>query len=180
MTFLSQFAAETAAQESAGGIAALGLNVQSFLFQLITFVLVLLLLRKYVYGKLVDTLEARRLAVIESLDSAKKAAQELEKTNEKTAEILQNAQKEAAEIVTLARTEAAGVVEEAENKAKKRAEHLIEQAESRLQQDITKARTELRKEMMNLVADATEKVLAEKIDDKTDKKLIERAVKEAK
>ena len=180
MTFLSQFAAETAAQESAGGIAALGLNVQSFLFQLITFVLVLLLLRKFVYSKLVDTLETRRVAVIESLDNAKEAAKELEKTNEKTAELLKTAQKEAADIVALARSEAAGVVEEAETKAKKRAEHLIEQAEGRLQQDITKARDDLRKEMMSLVAQATETVLKEKVDGAADKKLIQRAVKEAK
>lgn len=179
MTFLSQFAAEAATQESAGGLAALGLNVQSFLFQLITFVLVLLLLRKYVYGKLVDTLETRRLAVIESLDNAKEAAKELEKTNEKTVEIMQQAQKDAADVITLARTEATKVVDEAESKAKKRAEHLIEQAESRLQQDITKARDDLRKDMMQLVADATSKVLSEKVDSAADKKLIERAVKDA-
>ncbi len=180
MTFLSQFAAETAAQENVGGIAALGLDLQGFLFQLISFTIILLLLRKFVYSKFIDTLESRRLAVIESLDNAKEAAKELEKANEKTADILQNAQKEANEIVTLARTEAANVVNEAEEKAKKRAEHLIEQAENRLQQDITKARDDMRGEIISLVMDATERVLQQKVDSKTDKQLIERAVKEAK
>lgn len=180
MTFLSQFAAEAVTHESAGGIAALGINLQGFLFQLITFVLVLLLLRKFVYGKLVDTLETRRQAVIESLDNAKKAAKDLEATGEKTAELMKQAQAEAADVVALARTEAAKVVEEAEAKAKKRSEHLIEQAESRLQQDIAVARDELRQEMLHLVTAATEKVLAEKVDAKADKALIERALKESR
>ena len=79
MTFLYQFGAEAAA--SGGGLSMLGINLQGFLFQLITFVLVLLLLNKYVYKQLVETLETRRKAVIGSLDDAKKAADALEKTN---------------------------------------------------------------------------------------------------
>jgi hypothetical protein len=37
------------AAPASGGLSALGLNWQSFLFQLITFVIVLVLLRKFVY-----------------------------------------------------------------------------------------------------------------------------------
>ena len=179
MTFLSQLASEAVTKETAGGIAALGLNLQGFVFQLISFTIILLLLRKFVYSKFIDTLEARRQAVVESLDNAKEAARELESTGEKTAEILENAKKEANEIVALARTEAAKAVSESEEKAKKRADHLIEQAESRLKQDIETAREELRKEMLHLVTDATEKVLRQKVDTASDKQLIERAIKEA-
>ena len=70
---LLQFAAEGTehVEEASGGISALGLNAKAFLFQLITFVIVLVLLRKYVYGKLVDTLKARRIALIYSLEAAK-------------------------------------------------------------------------------------------------------------
>lgn len=180
MTFLSQFASEATSQQSVGGVAALGLNLQGFIFQLISFTIILLLLRKFVYAKFIETLESRRQAVLQSLDNAKEAARELEKANEKSAEILDKARKEAADIVNLARTEAAGVVSEAEQKATKRAEHLVEQAETRLQQDIASARDELRKDMLRLVADATEKVLFQKVDSKTDVQLIERAIKEAK
>ncbi len=164
--------------ESAGGLGVLGINIQSFVFQLITFVLVLILLRKYVYQKLVDTLESRRDAVLESLDNAKLAAIELEKMNEKTAKLLNLAKSEAADIVALAHKEASQSVEDAELKAKKRANHLIETAESRLNQDVEKARVELRAEMLALVAQATETVLKTKLDSATDKKLIASALKE--
>lgn len=169
----------TFAAEQAGGLSALGLNVQSFVFQLITFVIVLLLLRKYVYGRLVETLEARRKAVEDSLDKATEAAKELEQTEKKVGQMLDEARTEAQDIVALAHKEATAMVEEAEVKAGKKAEHMIAQAESRLKQDIEVARTELRHEAAGLVALATEKVLRQKVDSKTDKDLIAAALKEA-
>lgn len=175
MSPLTQFGAETA-----GGLGALGINLQGFLFQLITFVLVLLLLRKYVYGRLVDTLEARRKAVVESLDNAKEAAAELEKTNQKTAELLKEARKEAGDILATAQKEAAAVVEEAEQKASKRADHLLEQAEARIHTDIAAAKANLQHELVGLVTAATEKVLRQKLDAKADNALVKKALEEVK
>lgn len=174
MSSLTTFAAE-----QAGGLSALGLNVQSFVFQLITFVLVLLLLRKYVYGRLVETLEARRKAVEESLDKATAAAKELEEAEKRVAEMIEKARHEAEDIVVLAHKEAVMMVEEAETKAGKKAEHIVKQAEERLKQDIEAARTELRHEAAGLVALATEKVLRQKVDSKADKDLIAQALKES-
>lgn len=176
MSPLIQFGAE----QASGGLGALGINLQGFVFQLITFVLVLLLLRKYVYQRLVETLETRRKAVIESLDSAKEAAAALEKSNEKAGELLKEARKEAAGIVALAKKEAAQVAEEAEEKASKKAEHLVEQAEARIHSDIAAARLSLQSEMVGLVAAATEKVIAQKLDAKSDAKLIKDALKEVR
>lgn len=175
MSPLIQFGAE-----ASGGLGALGINLQGFLFQLITFVLVLLLLRKFVYSKLVDTLETRRKAVIDSLDNAKEAAAALEKTNEKTVELMKEARKEAADIVALAQKEAAIVVEEAEIKASKKADHILEQAEARIHNDIASAKLTLQSEMVGLVAAATEKVIEQKLDLKNDAKLIKEALRESR
>jgi F-type H+-transporting ATPase subunit b len=165
--------------ESAGGLSALGLNVQSFVFQLITFVVVLIILRKYVYGRLVDTLEARRNAVLESLEKADESAKQLEKAEAKVSELIKDARTEAENIVAVAHKEAAQMVEDAEEKAGKRAQHIVDTAEARLANDISEARTMLRKEAATLVAQATEKVLRQKIDAKADSKLIETALKES-
>lgn len=174
--FLTQFGAE----QASGGLGALGINLQGFLFQLITFVLVLLLLRKFVYVKLVETLESRRKAVEESLDNAKEATAALEKTNEKTAELMKEARKEANDIVALAQKEAAKAVEEAEIKASKKADHILEQAEVRIHSDIEAAKLGLQAEMIGLIAQATEKVIEQKLDAKADAKLITEALKESR
>ncbi|HAC55900.1 TPA: ATP synthase F0 subunit B [Candidatus Saccharibacteria bacterium] len=172
-----QFAAE---QASSSGLGALGINLQGFLFQLITFVIVLLVLRKFVYQRLVDTLETRRKAVVDSLDNAKEAAAALEKSNEKAAELLKEARKEAADIVALAKKEANKVSEDVEAKAAKKAEHLIEQAEARIHSDIAAARQGLQTEMVGLVIAATEKVIEQKLDAKQDTKLIKEALTETR
>lgn len=167
------------AAEQAGGLSALGLNVQSFFFQLITFILVLLILRKYAYGPLVDTLEKRRQAVVDSLKAAEQSAKDLEKAEEKVAKLLEEARAEARGIVDTAHKESSAMIEDAETKAAKKAEHIIAQAESRMEQEITAARKALRSETAELVALATGKVLGQKVDAKTDAKLIETAIKEA-
>lgn len=168
------------AEQASGGLGALGINLQGFLFQLITFVFVLLLLRKLVYGRLVDTLETRRKAVIDSLDNAKEAAAALEKTNERTAELLKEARQEASEIVSLAQKEAVKAIEAAEMKATKKADHIVEQAEARIHSDIAAARLGLQSELIGLVATATEKVIEQKLDLKSDAKLIKEALRESR
>lgn len=178
LSHLSQFAAESA--ESAGGLSALGLNLQSFLFQLITFVLVLLILRRFVFGRLVDTIEARRKAVEASLKNAETTADELKKTEAHIAQMMKEARSQADDIVAVAHKEAAVMVEDAETKARKKADHIVAEAQSQLEQDVAKARKAIRTETVQLVASATERLLGEKIDAKRDSALIERALEEAK
>jgi F-type H+-transporting ATPase subunit b len=69
------------------------------------------------------------------------------------------------------------VVAKAESAAAERAELIIKDAESRLDEERQKLRAELRAELADLVADATEKIIHEKLDEKHDMSLIERAIK---
>ena len=177
MNNITYFAQEAAAS---GGLGALGINLQGFLFQLITFVLVLILLRKFVYGKLIDTLEKRRQAVVDSLQAAEQSAKDLANTEEKVAALLDEARSEARGIVETAHKESGAMIEDAETKAGKKAEHIIASAEARMEQEIASARKALRSETAQLVALATEKVLGQKVDAKADAALIETAIKEAK
>lgn len=177
-TALLQFAADSA--EASGGIGALGINVKALVFQLISFVIVLLILRRYVYGKLVETLEARRTAVIGSLEDAKQAAEDLSKAEAKIEKLLAEARSEANDIVSVAHKEATSMVEEAEAKAKKKAEHIVAEAKTQLDGEIIKARKALQSEVKLLVASATERIIGEKLTGAKDEQLIERALEEAK
>ena len=176
ITTLIQFSAEAAG----GGLSSLGINLKGFLFQLITFVLVMLLLKKYVYGKLVDTLEARRSTVLQSLEQAKQATDELLGAEEKIEKLLVEARQESADIVATAHKEAVAMVEEAESKAQKKAEHIVSEAKAQLDSEILKARDMLVKETKALVAEATEQIIGQKLTGAADEKLIEKALQEAK
>jgi len=65
------------ASSSSSGISSLGVNLKAFIFQLVTFLLVLLILRRWVFPKLVATLESRRDALERSLLQAKETEEAL-------------------------------------------------------------------------------------------------------
>ena len=163
------------AQNSALG--ALGLNVQSFVFQLVTFILLLLILRKYAYPPIVKTLEERRKAVERSIDQAKEAAASLVKAEKQIEHMLAQARDEAQELVTAAHHEAAQMVEEAEAKAATRAEHIVKEAHASMEHELTKARLALKHETAQLVAGAAGIIIKEKVDAKKNAELISRALK---
>jgi F-type H+-transporting ATPase subunit b len=169
--------AATHASESAGGLAALGLNWQSFLFQLITFVIVLLILRQFVFKKLIATLEARRQTVEDSLKHAAETEEKLKKTEETIAGMLAEARKQADDVVGASHKEASQLVEAAEAKAVQRAEHIVKEAKSQMDVEITKAREALKTETAKLVAQATEKIIKEKLNATKDATLISAALK---
>lgn len=175
---LMQFAA--AEGERASGLGALGINVQSFLFQLITFILVLLLLRKFVYSRLIDTLEARRTAVIDSLEQAKKIAKELEDTNHKTAQMIKEARAEADDVIATGQKEATAIIDAANHKAVAQTKHILSEAETRIQGEVRAARQAIKAETIGLVAHATEMIIKEKLDPKKDSELIAEAINGAK
>jgi F-type H+-transporting ATPase subunit b len=168
------------AAETPGGIAALGLNLQGFLFQLITFVIVFVILRQFVFKKLVKTLDDRREAVESSIKHAAETEEKLQKAQETIAGMLADGRKQADEVVAAAHKEANQMVEEAETKAAKRAEHIVSEAKSSMDVEVAKAREALKVETAALVAAATEQIIKQKLDPSKDAALIQDALKQAK
>jgi F-type H+-transporting ATPase subunit b len=169
---LTHFAAE-------GGLAALGLNVQSFVFQLITFVIVLLILRAFVYKKLVATLEDRRNTVETSIEQAAETERKLKEAETTISGMLTEARTQADEIVAAGHKEVSKMVEEAETKAAKRAEHIVADAKAQMDVEVGKAREQLKAETLHLVALATEQIISKKLDAKQDTSLISDALANA-
>lgn len=171
---LPQFAATT---EPEGGISALGLNLKGFLFQLLTFVLVLLVLRRWVFPKLVATLEKRRETLEQSLVQARQTQEALQSAETKAAAILRAARQQADAALADARAQAEELIAAGEKAAEERAKRVAEQAEAKMEQDRQRLREELRVELAEIVAVATEKVIARKLNEKDDRALIERSLK---
>jgi F-type H+-transporting ATPase subunit b len=166
------------AQSSSGGISSLGINLKSFIFQLITFLIVLLILRRWVFPKLVATLEARRKTLEESLVQARQTEETLHQAETKAGEILKQARTQADAALAEAGSKAEEIIAKGEAAAAERAARIIKEAEARLGQERERLHSELRKELAGLVAIATEKVLAKKLDEREDRALIERSLKE--
>jgi F-type H+-transporting ATPase subunit b len=175
LTYLPRQFAETS--DAGGGLGAFHVNLKDFLIQLITFVLVFLILRKWVIPKLVETMDKRRETLEQSLANAKATEEALAKAEARAEEILAKARAQADEALAEAKDAGTDIVAKAETAAAERAELIVREAESRLDEEREKLRTELRAELADLVADATEKIIHEKLDQNRDMSLIERAIK---
>ena len=179
MQQLQQFAAAAETEASGDIFTALGINWQLLILQIVAFLILVFLLGKFVYPwlmKSVDERQANMEAASKAAEEASKAAADSEK---RTAALLTEARKEAADIVNTARLESAAALQQSEEKAKKQAEHIAAEAKEQIQKDVIAAKKSLYDETLDLVALATGKVLAEKVDAKANEKIIASAVKAA-
>lgn len=170
-------AATEATETSNDLLGALGIDWKLLIVQVVSFLLLVALMRRFVYPALNKALDAREKTIAASVEAAEKAKQDAEKAEAEVEKQLAKARQEAAAVIETAHKEATAMVEAAEQRAQKKAEHIVENAKAQLDLDVRKAQEELRKQTVSLVADATEAIIGEKLDAKKDQALIENAVK---
>lgn len=171
MTIL-HIASESTAPAQESVTSTFGISWQALLFQAITFLLVVLILKKFVVGKIYDIIDAREKAINEGLDKAAQAKKELASAQDEIDVILKDARTQAETIVASAKKESADLVKSAEDKAVKRAETIIADAQSKLSVDIEKARHDLQAETARLIGQVAETILHEKLTTSKDQELI--------
>lgn len=164
--------ASTEAEQPAEGLAAFGVNWQMLLFQAITFLLVVLVLKKFVLGKLYDIIDARKAEIDDGLNKAEQAKKELASAQDEIDKVLASARSQAEAIVSDAKKESNEIVKHAEDKALIRAEAIVKDVQAKLALDITKARKQLELDTVLLVNQVAEVVLREKLDGSKDQDLI--------
>lgn len=162
--------------EGSGGVAALGINLKALILQILTFLVVFWLLKRFALSKIVQTLEERRQKIDEGVTLGREMEAEKAKLQDQIKAGLQKARQEADKIIAQAREEANGLVKEAETAAGRKADALMADAHARIEDDVKRARQKLEQDMLSLVAEATEVIIDEKLDDKKDNALIRRVL----
>jgi len=156
---------------------SLGLNGQLFAFQLLNFAVVAVIIWFMILKPLTSKLEERKKLIDESIDNAKEVETNVKMSEQKFQEKIDEAKIESNKIVEKAHTEALEMGEKMKDKAKVDIELLIAQAKKNIKIEKDEALDQVRKEAANLVAMATEKILNQKVDSNSDKKLIEESLK---
>ncbi len=178
MNFLSTVA--EAAAPKANIFDALGIDWTLLILQIVAFLILVVLLGKFVYPWLMKQVDERQKNIEQAAEVAKRAQESAEKNQAEVAQLLAEARKEAAEIVSTAKLEATEMVSASEAKAKSTAEKIVADAHDQISKDVDKARRALHDETLDLVALATEKVIQKKLDKKADEALIADLLKESK
>lgn len=158
-------------------LAKLGIDWKLLIAQIVNFLILLFILYKFAYGPIVAMLEKRQKKIEQGLKDAEAAGKNLEKSEERQKEILRKARTEAKTIIEKSRTQAENSKSGIAAEAKSQAEKIIADAKVQIEQEKKKTIAEIKSEIGNLVAAATEKVIDEKLDEKKDKELVEKAIK---
>jgi F-type H+-transporting ATPase subunit b len=155
-----------------------GVNWQLFISQLIAFIVVALVLKKFAYKPVLDMLDQRRERIAQAEANAEKIQAELAETQAERDKVLAEANQKAQEMIDDAK-EAAKQVGEAEGqKAVKQAEEIIRKAREATEADRDQMMSELKAEIGRLVVETTSKVSGKVLTDEDQQRLIDETNKE--
>lgn len=155
------------------------LNINAtFWIEFVAFVVMLLLLGRYVYPRIIEAAEERQRAVAAELAAAEKSRQDAEDRLKQAQAQLDEARGSAQEIIAGANKSAEQLRQELRQKAEEDAKRQIERARQEIAAERQKALDSVRQEVASLVVEATERVVGETLDAQKHRKLIDRAIEE--
>src|SRR6476646_10606576 len=155
-----------------------GWNLKLFLSQVISFVIVALLLRKFAYKPILGVLEQRRQQIAESQLNADKIRQQLADAEQRHAEILAKANAQAEKMIEEARESATLVADRKQQEAITEAEQIIAKAREASAIEHAKTMADLKRELGRLVVDTTAKVTGKVLTADDQRRLQEEAARQ--
>jgi F-type H+-transporting ATPase subunit b len=168
--------ADAAPEESSSFIVAP--NWGLMIWTLVIFFVVLFVLKKYVWPRIIEAIEKRQAAITDSIDHAEAIRKEADELLADYRQRLSEARAQADEIV--ARANKAGDQREADalTAAAQEREELLKQTKHEIQLETQKALQDLRREVASLTVLATEKVTRKSLDGADQQRLVEEALGE--
>jgi len=135
-----------------------GVSWPKFIAQVILFLIVYTVLRKFAFGPVVAMFEERRRRIEEGQVNAEKIKKQLAESEIRCQEILRKANADAQRILDEGRESSEAHAQKATQQAIKDAESIIARAHEAVVLDRSKMIAEVRHEMLHLVVDTTSKV----------------------
>ncbi len=162
-----------------GGISELGINWGVLLTQVVTFVVLLVLLRFVAYKPLMRMLDERSKRVKDSLEQAEAVKTQSAKTEEELKKQLEQAGREGQERIARAIKAGEDIKQKAQADAKKEAENLIVRARAEIRRERDEAVDGVRREFADLTVLAAGKIIEKSLDKKEHRELIEKVLQES-
>jgi F-type H+-transporting ATPase subunit b len=156
----------------------LEINPGLILWTIITFVVVLMILRMTAWKTLLGALTARENTIRTSLEQAEQARQDAHKLLEENKKQLAVAEEQSQRIIREGRDMGERLKTEILEKANQSARHMVDQAKDEIGREKEKALTQLRTEVADLVIGAAGKIIDANLDTPKQRQLADAAIKE--
>lgn len=158
-------------------LAKVGFDWRLALTNLVNFGLIVWLLAKFLWPSISKAIGERQKIINQGLEDAETAKERLAKSQADYQAKLVQARQEAQEIARQADERGQKIKEQAQQTAQQEAEDLRQRVASELAREKDQMTMAVHQRSVELVTTALEKVLQEKLDSKTDEKMIQQALK---
>ncbi len=145
----------------------------------VTFLLLVVLLRKFAWKPIISAIQQRNNAIDEALKAAENARLEMTQLQGDNEKLLRDAQKERDHLMAEARKSRDKIIEEASAKAREEAERILQSARENIHYEKMAAITELKNQIASLSLEIAEKLIQESLaNDVKQQELAQKMVKE--
>lgn len=161
---VNAFAADEPTAEGGGLLALLGIDPQTIIIQVIGFLVVLLVLWKFVFGKVGGLLEERRNEIAAQSAQLQADREELDRLTAETRQRLSDIETEAQAKIQAAVEQGNAERQEILTQARQEAGDEVERARAEIQREKDEAISELRGVVAELAIDAAGKIISAELD----------------
>ena len=130
-----------------------------FFWQLLIFIFLVLLLKKFAWKPILDTVNERESSIKEAMSEADRARNEMAAIQESNQKVLKEARAEREALLKDARNTGAEIVAQAKTDAKIEANKIISQAQEAIQNEKRAAVNELKNQVAQVSLEIAEKVI---------------------
>jgi len=163
-------------------LEALGINLFGLIAQIVNLAILFFLLNKLLFKRILKTMEERTHRIQEGLEKAERADAQMAQADAVFQEKMGEIERERESILASAREEAeqlkAEATARAREEARNEAQRILAQEREAFEAERQQAMTDMHNQIVGLVLAAARKVIEEDLDEKKQRKLIERFLSE--
>jgi F-type H+-transporting ATPase subunit b len=168
--------AQTAETEDSGGSGLIEVVPGLMIWTLVCFAIAFFVLRKYAFGPIQRTIDARRERILQAVEEADNARNEARELVEQNRAILAQARSESADILAEARKIGDAQLDRAKQEAEAERQRRLEDTRKQIDAETARAIGQIRTEVADLTLEATQRVVGKVLDSADQRRLVEEAV----
>lgn len=161
-----------------GGGSLLDVNPGLIVWTLLTFIILLIILKKVAWKPILTALENREKEIADSLNRAEQAKEDAQKILEENQASLAKAEEESKKVIDQSRVYAESLKEQMLKESKEQAQKIIEDATAEIERKKNAAFDELKNQIAEISVSAAEKIIKENLDSAKNKKIVDKYLSE--
>lgn len=151
-------------------------NTSLIFWEVVTFLILVFLLYRYVYPPIRDQIQQRQSQIEEAIEEAQRTREEAQELLAEYRRQIEEARGEGRSILDEARKQAQAQRERTKQEAREEGERIVRQAREEIERERDEALREVRREVADMVIFASEQVIQREVDHQEHERLISEAL----